>query len=447
MPQESASLPTVFFCLRANSDVDQIVPVIDALARRNRSPIRVIIYDPIKTYRDDFRIRYLEERHGVTVQHLFELPGIAWRPRLTAPVMRGLFLLLLALQREFPSLFNHMLQPMLRRLRTRLDFESRSSSSTAALTNEVLRARAATVVFDHTGHPLARAVATAARREGIRMIALPHSIAHLTNILPSDTADPNATDDGDWTAHYDNVVLPNHAVAARVARPHHNPHCFRVLGSPRFSQDWGATLDGITPPFEWQPGGTKVLLILSKHGPYVDWREVERVALHLSRDPRLALLIQPHPRSELSGIPAFAPGPRVRVAAAELPTASLIQWADLVVFWGTSVIYDALRLRKPTLHLAYLFRLHFDFESHLHSWRVSSFEDFRQRLEAFLQRGEATYSEDEARSCIAALVEPAGGNVANRYAELIESTHHRERQHAARASNAHEPAVQPTCEP
>jgi hypothetical protein len=144
------------------------------------------------------------------------------------------------------------------------------------------------------------------------------------------------------------------------------------------------------------------------------------VSLRLSGDPRLAVVLKPHPRTEISGLPAISPAANVKIAPAELPTASLIQWADLVVFWGSSVIYDALRLRKPVLHLAYLFRLHFDFEPFMPSWRVDSFENFQARLERFLSGGEATYPEQEARCCLEALVEEGETPAPERYISLID---------------------------
>ncbi len=419
MASEAAAMPTVFFCLRADSDVDQIVPVIDGLARRGGAAIRVIVYDPVKTYRDDFRIRHLYDRYGIEVEHLLELPGIAWHRRRSVPIVRGLFHALLELQRRLPSFLSRPFQPVLGMLREHMHTMSKSSESAAALTAEVAKASTGMVIFDHTKHPLARAVTAAARSAGLPTLALPHSVSHLSNLPPGKVPDPNADGDEGWSALYDRVALPNEVFAQRVYKKYKDPSFLTVLGSARFSRDWGAVLDEIVPPFDWQPGGTKVLFILSKKGPYVDWDEVNRITLRLSRDPRVALAIKPHPRTEISGIPQFVAGPQVRLAPAELPTASLIHWADLVVFWGSSVIYDALRLRKPTLHLAYLFKLHFDFEDYMKSWTVRSYEDFEARLEEFLASGGATYSEAEAGSCMENLVEQKGASTMQRYVDFI----------------------------
>ncbi len=413
--------PTALFCLRADSDVDHVVPVVDALARRGAVRIRLVVYDPIKTFRSDYRLRYLGRQHGIIVKHLLDLPAIGSRRRLSAALLRGLFGLAVGLQRRVPSnRVSRLFRPLLGRLQRALKQRCASAVAIAALVAEIETIDRGIVVFDHTINPLAEAATAAARRRGLATLALPHSIPHLSD-LPRDAVIGSADGDRlDWGALYDRVALPNAPTAERFAKDCLDRSLLVTLGSPRFSQSWGRVLDGIAPRFDWNPGGRRVLFILSKKGPYVNWPEVERVSLALSGDPRLAVVLKPHPRTEVSGLPAIHAGPRVRIAPAELPTASLIHWADLVVFWGSSVIYDAIRLRKPVLHLAYLFRLHFDFEPYLRSWAVNGFEDFEVRLERFLAQGGSTYNEEEARHCLETLVESPDSPTLERYADLLE---------------------------
>jgi hypothetical protein len=409
---------TALFCLRADSDVDHVVPVIDALAHRGGHAIRVIVYDPIKTFRKDFRLRYLRQRHGLAVEHLMDLPGVSLVHRYETALLRLLFAALLTAERRCPwPPMARLLRSTLFRIRAALQTRCGSRDVVEALVTQVEAIEQGVVMFDHTINPLAEAATTAARRRGIATIALPHSVPHLSD-LPREAV-VGAEGATDWGALYDWVILPNAATAARFSEDCGDDSVIRILGSARFSQAWGAVLDGITPRFKWQAGGTKVLFILSKKGPYVDWAEVNRVVAHLCRDERLAVCVKPHPRTEVSGLPQVTHSRNFAVAGADVPTASLVQWADLVLFWGSSVVYDALRLRKPTLHLAYLFRLHFDFEPFIQSWRVGSFEEFTQRLNAFIEIGELTYCEAEAAACMNALVERAETPAPERYADFL----------------------------
>lgn len=417
----SGRIATALFCLRADSDVDHVVPVVDALARRGTVKVRLVVYDPIKTFRSDYRLRHLERQFGITVEHLLDLPAIGNRQRFSAALLRGLFGLAVDVQRRVPSSrVSRLFRPLLGRLQRTLKQRCASAAAIAALVSEIETIDRGIVVFDHTINPLAEAATAAARRRGLATLALPHSIPHLSDLPRDAVIGPAEGKPLDWGAFYDRVALPNAPAAERFAKDCLDSSVLVTLGSPRFSQSWGQVLDEIAPRFDWSPGGRKVLFILSKKGPYVDWAEVERVSLALTGDPRLAVVLKPHPRTEVSGLPAIHAGPRVRIAPAELPTSSLIHWADLVVFWGSSVIYDAIRLRKPVLHLAYLFRLHFDFEPYLKSWAVADFADFEARLERFLTEGGATYSEKEARHCLDALVESPESSTLLRYVDLFE---------------------------
>lgn len=423
--RDSAERPQVFFCLRADSDVDHIVPVIDALARQRDYGIRVVIYDPIKTYADDYRMHHLRKDHGIEAEHLLHLPTVSARTKLLSWAYRALFHGLLRLQRRLPApIVTRLLRLPLRALHQRLKALCASGEAIAALTQEVGQAQSGLVVFDHTINPLAEAVTRTARSRGLATLALPHSVPHLTDLPRDAVVSPSDAGGLDWGALYDRVVLPNGPSAERFAQDSLDDSLLTVLGSARFCRDWEPTLARITPRFDWNPGAgrpVKVLFILSKKGPYVDWPAINRVTERLCRDERLTVVFKPHPRTEVSGLPSIEKNPRVTVASPVLPTVSLIQWADLVVFWGSSVVYDVIGMRKPLLHLAYPFRLHFDFEPFLQSCRVDSFEDFFTRLDHFVATREATYSEEDARDCMAALVEGESGPVLERYLGLMDN--------------------------
>jgi len=413
----------VFFCIRADSDADHLVPVIDAYRRRHTTDLRVVIYDGIKSYEDDYRFDYLRQKHGVAAEHIFDLPGQPAGRGRRLRALRSAFTALVKLQRRFAGrLVENLTRRPLHFLQEHLGRAARDAASAAALIKEIRAYGSGVIIFDHTMNPLAQAVSGAVRGKGFALAALPHSIPHVSSLLRDPASGKAQAKGKTWSDVYDVLAVPNEASAQRLSADGAASDVFAILGSPRFGREWSDTLDHIAPAFDWKVDRPKVLFVLSKHGPYVDWDGVNQVVGELSRGGRMAVAIKPHTRTEINGLPDAGESAFLRVIGPEIPTCSLIRWADLVLFWGTSVVYDALRLNKPTLHLSYLIRLNFDFESYISDWRVSSLEELRGRLDAFLTAPAATYSEAEAITCLAALSgEESHTTVAARYSDLIES--------------------------
>ncbi|MEQ8356260.1 MAG: hypothetical protein RH942_12030 [Kiloniellaceae bacterium] len=412
----------VFFCVRADSDADHLVPVVDALARRGQHAIRVVIYDPIKTYQDDYRFRYLKDTYGISPEHVLDLPEIPVARRLRLSLVRRAFAFILYLQRRYVGVLPQgATRRPLQRLQTYLSKNTRNEIASSALISEILKHDRGLVVFDHTMNTLTQAVSTAVRKHGFAMAALPHSVPHVASLLRDPATGKSPTPDKSWADFFDVLAVPNELSVARLTSDGTPREMVAVLGSARFGTEWGQTLDRIAPKYDWVTEKPKIAFILSKHGPYVDWPGVNDVVAELTRAGRAAVVLKPHPRTEISGLPSARESDFLRLAGPDTPTCSLIQWADLVVFWGSSVIYDALRLRKPALHLAYLIRLDFDFETYVSNWRVESPLDLKVRLDSFLETRSETFSEDEAAACLAALVgDEQEQSIAERYSTLLE---------------------------
>ena len=141
------------------------------------------------------------------------------------------------------------------------------------------------VVFDHTMSEFAVTVAKTAQSKGFKALALPHAVVHREDAPdnPGDeTAEPTATQ----TPHrppgshgynlYDAVVVPNQFVAERMIKRGMLSEKIHILGSMRFCEDWVRQLRRILPPFSTGRTGKRVIFLLSKQTPLVDWPAVEQ---------------------------------------------------------------------------------------------------------------------------------------------------------------------------
>src|SRR5690606_26429230 len=90
---------------------------------------------------------------------------------------------------------------------------------------------------------------------------------------------------------------------------------------------------------------------------------------------------------------------------------------DLVIFWGSSVIYDALRKGKPVFFLDYLINLEFEFQDTITGWNVVSRQHLSNLLASFVRNKEdfSTYSNAERDNCIKKYVDDNDSDVLGRY--------------------------------
>jgi hypothetical protein len=107
----------------------------------------------------------------------------------------------------------------------------------------------------------------------------------------------------------------------------------------------------------------------------------------------------------------------------DVASSALIDWADLTLFSGTSVVVDALQRNKPVLHIRRACANKSMFDRYIESWHIDCRDDLAKTVFR-LQSGEQkrTYSEEEREKLMKALVEPKGKDVLGLYIAEILST-------------------------
>ena len=233
------------------------------------------------------------------------------------------------------------------------------------------------VIFDKSNAVMARVFGGVARRHGAAFVALPHGEEALTNKLvkPRDTMLPatgeTETDLYDLSIHSSDFTVKKWGL-------HAGPSVM-VLGSARYCGGWLRKITPWAPPDENLPTGEALHLVLFLPKPdfIVDWVELEQTISLLAELPDTTLLVKAHPRrggrhrlverngawdlevTELAGRDAVERLTKGSAesgwisAAAETESATLINWADVVLSLGTSMTWQAVVENKPVLELSW----------------------------------------------------------------------------------------------
>ena len=165
-----------------------------------------------------------------------------------------------------------------------------------------------------------------------------------------------------------------------------------VLGAIRYCPEWIAVRP--KPPAFASPnddGRTKIAVFLSRVKTNTDWHEVRRTFCILESFPSFHVIVQPHPRDPDV---ADVVGKNVEVRT-DVPSPSLIAWADIVMLWGSSIGLEALLQNKTLLCPTYLNANRNAYEMFGGGWMLRCRDDLVMAL-AKLQRDPSARTYDNA---------------------------------------------------
>lgn len=129
----------------------------------------------------------------------------------------------------------------------------------------------------------------------------------------------------------------------------------KVLGSLRFSNEWLDVLssDEMKPylPHALTRGKKPTVLILPSHPKNNSfWKEYERTLKFLSQFDHFDFVIKPHTRYNT----AYKDLPNNMKLDKETSTSTMIDWADIILYWSTSVALEGFQKKKLMVCLDYL---------------------------------------------------------------------------------------------
>lgn len=415
------------FFLRHYNDIDHITPVISKWSESGHESLVVLLGHP--KFLRDYRIKFLSTLDRVRVapirRLLSPLKFMQWR------------LQTLLLNRSVKRLF--LIGKLIEKLARKYDAQKRTAvwQSTAGRLLEHGFSdgnEGGVVVFDWitSDSPVpiewVEIVVTMAKAQGLGAVSLPHGdsphasqlIRHHEWVLKPDALYSAAR-------IFNKLVVPNELCATRF-RPFLSNEAIAVLGSPRYCDEWLdklATLSPVPRLKTNQDTRLRIVMFLRKSEFTTFWEEVGEIIGMIATFPGVELVIKPHTRGgwrqPLTGSASLRQLANVRVAEDSEHSISLMNWADVIIDLATSVVFEAVKAKKPVMAADYLHAGRSALAHFMPETELKCRDDVYTMIDRFLTAGyDSYYVEAHRQRFIEEMLHVGGADVLPRYVALLE---------------------------
>ncbi|HVW63731.1 MAG TPA: hypothetical protein VHB01_01860 [Nitrosospira sp.] len=411
------------FFLRHYNDIDHITPVISKWIEAGHQCDVILIGNP--KFRQDHRIKFLNRLDRVRIAHIHDLlplfEFLKWRLQI--------LLLIGTVRRAFT-------RPFIRALANAYDARKREpiwrSTARRLLERSFTGTGEGVVVFDWItkDSPVSlewvEIVVSTARTMGFSTVSLPHGDSpHVNQLIRRHEC--NLKPDALFAAAriFDKLVVPNELCARRF-RPFLDDQSIAILGSPRYCDEWLGKLAQLSPagPPTGSDRRLKVAMFLRKNDFTIFWEEVGEVVEMIAAFPGVELMIKPHTRGGWRQplTSSLRQMPNVSVAEENVHSVHLMNWADVIIDLATSVVFEAVKARKPVLAADYLHAGRSALAYFMPETELRCRDDVYKRIDGFLSNGCGSfYVEDHRQRFISEMLDVGGPDVLPRYVALLES--------------------------
>ncbi len=412
------------FFLRHYNDIDHITPVISKWVEVGHHCDVVLIGK--SRFDGDFRIEYLKKMDDVRIVHIRDLlpwhEFVRWRLQM--------LLLVRSAHQSFAG-------PLIKFLAAVFDKKKREPlwrhTAIRLLERSFGKTGGGVMVFDWMERNSAIAV------EWVEvMVTVAHTMKLGTVSLPHGDS-PHASElvrRGEWRIEpdfsfsaagiFDKVVVPNELCSKRI-RPLFDNDKIAVLGSPRYCDEWLNKLKEIMPasPVTSTNSQINILIFLRKSFYTTFWEEVEQVVRMIAAFPGVELIIKLHTRGgwkqSLTRKGDIQRLPNVTIVADGIHSSHLINWADVIIDLATSVVFEAIKAKKPVLAADYLHAGRSAIAQYMPETELRCRDDVYRSINGFLSNGcDSFYNEAHWQNFLNEMVDAKGPGVLVRYVALLE---------------------------
>ena len=414
------------FFLRHYNDIDHITPVVAKWSESGHYA-DVVLLGHAK-FLNDYRIKYLGSLDRVRIAHIRELlPSLEflqWRLQT--------FLLIRGVRRIF--LVGKLAEMLARKYDARKREPIWRSTAERLLKRTFADTDEGVIAFDWVTSvspvPIEwiETIVTMAKERKLGAVSLPHGdsphanqlIRHHERAIKPNTLYADAK-------IFDKLVVPNELCAIRF-RPFLSNQAIAVLGSPRYCDEWLNKLATLSPPprLNTNPDTRlRIVMFLRKREFTTFWEEVRIIVDMIAAFPGVELVIKPHTRGgwrqPLTDNASLRHLPNVSVAEDSVHSISLMNWADVIIDLATSVVFEAVKAKKPVLAADYLHAGRSALAHFMPETELKCRDDVYKLIDRFLTTGcDNFYVEEHRQRFINEMLHVGGADVLPRYVALLE---------------------------
>lgn len=361
-------LPRILFLVRAYNDIDHMLPVAWRLAADQTAQVELLCFNPTYDLAGDFRVQFLTREYEVPCGYLYQAHLPTPAHRLVAGLICGRSLLP-------PAAVDWIHE------RARFVLFGRGWP------RQMLERRRPDVLVLDWQRPKffnVEPMLQAARALGIPIVALPHGMNLVTNLLCTNRAVEKGCDQNfgeDWK-YFDYSLVQFELYRQRVIAGGVSPDKVLVMGSTRFCPEWREVYKSILPPDQALAGrgqGKLKVVYMDQHRRMRLHREqVAEAVLSLAQRPDLELLVKPATRGMSQALtdPEWGISSKEVSHLAKLTSDShslnLIRWADAVLCASSSICLEVLLEGKALIYPKFFHDNHMLFEEYGACWTVKS---------------------------------------------------------------------------
>lgn len=408
----------IVFFIRHYNDLDHMVPVIYKIALYQNPPYLFVIF--LKRLEvDDFRIQILRDLNSIKIHHIddFNLYNTGYLKKFYRAACRQPII------RKILSIRHNT-----NKINTRAEYIEQIFNSLLKDSLDVV------ICFDWVMETskavleFSRNVVHVAKKRAYKTVALPHGDSpHWNKMIFKKDLNYETADIFSPTAMFDYVVVPNELCANRY-RPHMNEKQIKVLGSPRFNDEWLGVLEKNIPTYQNTRAQkmTKIVFFLRPNQFIVFFEEVLHTIRLISQFKNVFLVIVHHSRvltkelSKLDDKDIIINLSNIEIVTGEVQPSSLIQWADLILDLSTSITFEAVKYGKPILSMENLHGNLSTIAHYMPDTKISCRDDLYNAIERFISDPEILfYSTEEKQNFINSMIDVPNKDVLTRYADFL----------------------------